>query len=328
MTHQPSLSRSIPGAGILALAVAVSLTFAGQPAFAQRGNGRMQGQIKDAAGEPLVDVEITAFNPTVTPNTLTTASSAGGRWSIIGFARGDWKFTFSLPGYISFEVDVTVSSASRNPNLDVTLNPIPDDGGASGIPGAGAGAVSPEIFNEGTAAFDAGDYTAAIAKWQEFLVLNPEMHPVHGNLGNAHRELGDLDSARASYEVLIAAEPDNLMANYNVGEMLVEEGDIDGAIVYFERVLQTSPDDPAVYYNVAELYFSQRQMESAIGYYKRALEVDPTYLSAHMQLGFAYVNAGDIPSAILAFEKYVEIAPADDPMLAVVQDVLAALKSG
>lgn len=324
MTHQASLTRIVSRAGILLLAVVLSLSLTAEPVFAQRGTGRMQGQIKSATGEGLEGVEITAFNPRVVPNTLTATSAAGGRWSIIGFALGDWKLTFRMPGYISFEVDVSVSSARRNPNLDVTLDPISEDAGAVS---AGAGAASPETFNEGTVMFDAGDYAGAIAKWQEFSSLNPEMYQVHGNIGNAYRELGDLEGARASYEALIAAEPSNTMANYNVGEMLVAEGDIDGAMVYFERVLQSFPDDPAVYYNVAELYFSQREMESAIMYYKRALEVDPGYLPAHMQLGFAYVNAGDISNAVLAFEKYVEIAPLDDPMLAVVKDVLAALKS-
>ncbi len=324
MTHQPSLSRIVPRVGILVLAVVVSLSFAAPPVFAQRGTGRMQGIIRNADGEGLEGVEITAYNPLLSPSTLTGSSNAGGRWSMLGFARGDWKFTFVLQGYISREFDVSVSSANRNPNFDVTMDPLPEGAGATG---AGIDSESPELFREGTAAFDAGDWATAIAKWQEFLSLNPEMPTVHGNIGNAQRELGDLDSARASYEALIAAEPDNMMANYNVGEMLVEEGDIQGAMVYFEEVLQSSPDDPAVYYNVAELYFSEREMDSAITYYKRALEVDPAYLSAHMQLGFAYVNVGDIPNAILAFEKYVEIAPVDDPMLAVVQDVLAALRS-
>ncbi len=324
MRYGMSLSRNIFRAGILALAVAVSFSLAVEPAFAQSGTGRMQGQVTDPEGEGIEGVEIVATNPDFSPGTRTGTTSAGGRWSMIGFPRGPWKFTFTMPGYISFEVDVSVSSANRNPNLDVTLNPIPVDAGAVG---AGVGADSPELFNEGTVMFDAGDYAGAIAKWQEFSSLNPDMYQVHGNIGNAYRELGDLENARTSYEALIAMEPANTMANYNVGEMLVESGDIESAMPYFESVLQASPDDPAVYYNVAELYFSQREMDSAINYYNRAIEVDSAYLPAHMQLGSAYVNAGDPPAAILAFEKYVELAPLDDPQLAVVKDVLAALRS-
>jgi len=323
MTYQNSVSRTVSRVCILVVAVTLSLSLAVEPAFAQRGNGRMQGQIKDPEGNGLEGVEITAVNPDVSPSTVTGLSTAGGRWSILGFARGNWTFTFRLEGYIPYEIAASVSAASRNANMDLTLDPIPEVAGAVG---AGAGAEKPELFNEGNAAYSAGDYATAVSKWREFMALNPEMHQVHVNIGNAQRELGELDAARASYEALIAIEPGNTMANYNVGEMLVEAGDVEGAMPFFETVLETAPDDPAVYYNVAELYFSQRQMESSILYYKRAIEVDPAYLPAHMQLGFAYVNAGDLPNAILAFEKYVELAPLDDPQLAVVKDVLAALR--
>ncbi len=325
MTKDLSLKSILVGGGLPVVAFLLTLALAAQPALAQRGTGRMQGKIIDPEGNALADVNIVAFNPEVTPSTLDTSSNEGGRWSIIGFARGNWKFTFSKEGYISFEVDVSVSSANRNPDLDVTLNPIPE---GAGVAGPGAGANSPELFTEGNELFDAGDYAGAAAKWSEFLEVNPELYQVQGNLGNAYRELGDLEKAREAYEALVAMEPDNTMANYNLGEMLVEAGDIDGAMPYFESVLVTAPDDPAVYYNVAELYFSQREMEPAISYYIRALEVDPNYLPAQMQLGFAYVNSGDIPAAIAAFEKYVAIAPPDDPDLPVVKDVLAALKSG
>lgn len=320
-----SLRRRFSKWGLLTLTALLALTLAAEPAFAQRGTGRMQGRITDAEGEPLLDVEITAFNPDVVPNTLTGTSGAGGRWAIIGFARGDYTFTFSKEGYISYEIDVTVSSANRNPDLDVALNLLPE---GAGMAGAGAGAEQPELFTDGMALYDAGDYTGAIAKWEEFLSLNPDLYQIQGNLGNAYRELGEIDKARAAYQALIAEEPANQMANYNMGEMLVEAGEIDEAMPFFETVIETVPDDPAVYYNVAELYFSKRQMEQAITFYERAIETDPNYLPAHMQLGFAQVNAGNIPGAIAAFEQYVAIAPADDPQLPIVKDVLAALRSG
>jgi len=323
MEYDQSLRRRLSTLGLLTLTALIVVALTAQPAFAQRGKGRMQGRIVDTSGNPLEDVQITAFNPNLTPSTLEATSGAGGRWAMLGMNRADYKFTFMKEGYIGHEVDTSVSSASRNPDLDVTLEPRSDD---AGMTGAAAGAASPELFNEGLVMFEAGDYAGAIAKWEEFLSLNPGMYAVQGNLGNAHRELGDIDKASAAYEALLASEPDNAMANYNLGEMLVEADEIDEAMPYFEKVLESTPDDPAVYYNVAELYFSQRQMETAITYYERAIAVDPAYLPAHMQLGFAQVNAGNIPGAIVAFEKYVELAPADDPQLPIVKDVLAALR--
>jgi tetratricopeptide (TPR) repeat protein len=325
MTYRASFSRIVSRSGVVLFVGVAALALAAEPAFAQMGTGRMQGQVTDPEGNGLEGVQITAHNPDVTPSTIDGTSGSGGRWAIIGFARGNWTFTFRLDGYVAYEVAATVSAANRNPNLDVTLNPIPEGAGAAG---AGAGATQPELFNEGTALFAAGDYAGAVAKWQEFVAVNPTMFQVYGNIGNAYRELGDIDNARSAYESLLAEEPGNTMANYNLGEMLVEAGDVQAAMPYFETVVESSPDDPAVYYNVAELYFSERELEPAIIYYKRAIEVDPNYLPAHKQLGFAYVNTNDIPNAILAFEKYVELAPPDDPELPVIQDVLAALRNG
>lgn len=324
MTATRSL-RSVYGVGFLLLAAILTMVVAAQPAAAQRGIGRMLGRVVDADGNGLEGVRIDAVNPSATPNTRGAETGERGRWVIIGFSRGNWKFTFSKEGYISFEIDVPVSAANRNPDLDVTLNPVPTEAGAIM---AGAGAAQPELFAEANQLHDAGDYAAAITKWQEFLAANPTLHPVYGNIGNAYRGIGDIEKAREAYEALLAAEPGNTMANYNIGEMLVEEGDIDGAVPYFEAVVETAPDDPAVYYNVAELYFSQGEMESAIRYYNRAIEVDPSYLSAYMQLGFARVRVGDTPNAILAFEKYIEIASADDAQLPLVKDMLAALRNG
>jgi tetratricopeptide (TPR) repeat protein len=205
------------------------------------------------------------------------------------------------------------------------------------VEGVGNAAVNQEMFEEAVALSAAGDYAGAVAKYEEFMVANPHLDAVHGNIGNAYRDAGDVEKAREAYEKLLAAEPDNVMANYNMGEMFIEAGDMEEALPYFEAVLQQNPDDPAVYYNVAELYFSQQvlgclepvpECQGAISYYNRALETDPNYLPAHMQIGFALVRLGDIDNAVLAFEKYVELAPEDDAQLPIVKDVLAALKTG
>lgn len=318
-------SRTCARVALVTIALVLSVTLAVEPAFAQRGTGRMQGQITDAEGNGLVGVEITAHNPDVVPDTLTGSSEDGGRWAIIGFARGNWTFTFRLEGYVPFEVTATVSSANRNADLDVTLQPVPEGAGAAG---AGAGAEQPELFTEGTTMFEAGDYAGAIAKWEEFMAVNPTMYQVYGNIGNAYRETGDIESARAAYESLLAEEPTNTMANYNLGEMLVEAGEVDAAMPYFETVLEAAPDDPAVYYNVAELYYSRQEMEPAIQFYQQAIEVDPSYLPAYMQLGLAYTTVDDKPNAIATLEKFLELAPADHPDRQTATDLLAYLRGG
>ena len=305
-----------------------------QPVAAQRGVGRMQGLVKDVDGNGMEGVQIVATNPSATPNTRTGDTRSGGRWAIVGFTRGDWKFTFTMEGYIPFDINTTVSAANRNPPLNVTMALMPE---GMAVAGVGNAAIDQELFDEATALDDAGDYLGAVAKYEEFLVANSHLDAINGNIGNAYRSAGNIEKAEEAYLKLLAAEPDNVMANYNLGEMLVEAGDMDGALPYFETVVEGNPEDPAVYYHVAELYFNQQvlgcleptpECQGAISYYNRALEVDPNYLPAHMQLGFALVRLGDIANAVVAFEKYVELAPEDDPQLPIVKDVLAALQTG
>ncbi len=333
MTATASL-RSVHKTIFLVLVAVLTVSVLVQPAAAQRGVGRMQGIVLDADGNGLEGVQIVATNPSATPNTRTGDTRNGGRWAIVGFSRGDWKFEFTMEGYIPFDINTTVSAANRNPPLNVTMALIPE---GMAVEGVGNAAVNQELFEEAVALSDAGDYAGAVAKYEEFMVANPHLDAVHGNIGNAYRDAGDVEKAREAYEKLLAAEPDNVMANYNMGEMFIEAGDMEEALPYFEAVLQQNPDDPAVYYNVAELYFSQQvlgclepvpECQGAISYYNRALETDPNYLPAHMQIGFALVRLGDIDNAVLAFEKYVELAPEDDAQLPIVKDVLAALKTG
>ena len=324
MTATASL-RSVYRIVFLVLIAILTVPALVQPAAAQRGVGRMLGIVKDVDGNGMVGVQIVATNPSATPNTRTGDTRSGGRWAIVGFSRGDWKFTFTKEGYIPFDINTTVSAANRNPPLNVTMALVPE---GMGVAGTGNAAAQQELFNEAGALSEAGDYAGAIAKYEEFMIVNPHLDEIHGNIGNAYRDAGDVEKAQEAYGRLLAADPANVMANYNMGQMFIEAGDMEAAIPHFETVVAGAPNDPVVYYNVAELYFNQRELEGAIRYYNRAIEVDPNYLPAHMQLGMAHVNGGDIDNAILAFEKYVELAPEDDPELPLVKDILAALRNG
>jgi len=311
---------------VVATAVLVGLLLAVPPALAQRGTGRMQGRVTDQEGNPLEGVTVTAHNPEMTPSTFTATTDENGNWAILGLSNDNWNFTFEQDGYVTREIDASVRGMGRNPDMDVTLTAAAPTSGGSGV--GGGDVAKREAFEEGNALFEQGDYEGAIAKWQEFIEANPDLVQVHFNVGNAYREMGDIEEARAAYETVLADDPASTRANYAMGELLVNDGQVEAALPYFEKALEGNPDDAAILYNVAELYFSQGAVEQAVSYYEQAVQVDPQYLPAWKQLGFARVRTGNNQGAIEAFQKYVELAPEDDPDLAVVQDVLAALQGG
>lgn len=313
------------GHGVVAVIVAVAGLLILSPLVeAQLGRGRMQGTVTDTEGNPIPGVKVTAENPNVTPSTLSTTTDEDGNWAIMGFNNADWSFTFEKEGYIPQKIDASVRTLSKNPDMDVTLEKAdPETAG-----GAGAGAEAREKFNEGTQAYEAGNYNDAIASWKEFAEANASVYQIWVNIGNAHRKLGEVEKAREAFQKVLEEDPQDTRARYNLGEMAVEEGDFEKALPHFEAVIESNPQDPAVFYNVGEIYFESRNVDRAIEFYQHALEVDPTFLPAQRQLGYAYINKGDEQAALSAFEKYLEIAPEGDPEVATVQNIVAALREG
>lgn len=320
------MGRQAPGVrqGIPFMVALLLVALLATPAIAQRGRGRLQGQVTDPDGNPVADVEVSAFNAEMTPSTLTVTTDGDGRWAVLGLSNDTWKFTFRKDGFIPLEIDASVSGFGRNPNMDVTLEPY-----EAPVGGVAVGEVEGrELFEEGEAFYEQENYEAAIAKWEEFAIVNATFYQVFVNIGNAHKELGNIEEAQAAYEKVLEQDPAESRALANLAEILVLQGRSEEAIPLFERVIEQSPDDPAVFYNVAELYFQQRVADKAVEFYKRALQVDPSFLPAQKQMGFAYINMNEIDLAIAAFQEFLAMAPADNPDVPLVQQVLDALIQG
>lgn len=302
----------------------IALMLAGaSTSWAQLGQGRMQGQVTDADGNPIVGVTVTAYNPEFSPSTLTGETREDGHWAIIGFRHNEYLFTFSKEGYITHEHTRFTQMLSKNEDLDVELvRAVMEGGGAEMI----ADSSSLEMFETGNRLYEEGDLRGAITSWQGFLAENPDVYQININIGNAHQELGELESAIAAFESVLAVDPGETRALFKMGEIMIEQDDLDAALPYFERAIESSPSEPEVFYNVAEIYFDRRQIPPAIEYYQRAIEVDPEFLPAYRQMGYAYLNAGEMDSAISAFERFLQVAPPESEEAAMVRDIVAALK--
>src|SRR5262247_1695812 len=80
--------------GVSAALVVIAL---GGVAAAQ--TGRVGGQVKDEAGNPIKGATITAENPGASPSSFTATTDDKGRFSIIGLKSGQWTFTAQAPGF-------------------------------------------------------------------------------------------------------------------------------------------------------------------------------------------------------------------------------------
>lgn len=305
----------------------VGIIIAATPTSASaQGRARLRGEVTDAAGEPLEGVQVTAYNASFTTNTFTAETDEKGKWAILGFGNttARWAFTFELEGYVTVEIGHTVQALDRNEDLDVSMEaatPV-----ASTSAGIAADTVNPENYRTGVAAFEAGDYGAAITSWRTFLAENPEAFPVWLRVAEAHVRLDETPEAASAYERVLALDGENQTALFMLAALRANEGELDEALGYFERVVARDPENASLYYNIGEIYFQQSLSDQAITFYTQALEIDPEYAAAHKQVGFAYVNTGQMDMAIASFERYLELVPADGEDAAIVTGILEALK--
>ena len=145
-------------------------------------------------------------------------------------------------GFASYEI-IQQSSAKITPT--VARTPLaPSD--ASGEVGA--------HLRRGDAAFEAGDYSGAVAEYTQAIALNPNFAEAYNNRGLAYFRLADrehnpsyLDQAVADYNRALELRPDYVNALTNRAIARFEKEDWDGVIADTTRAIQLDPSDDSAY---------------------------------------------------------------------------------
>lgn len=84
-------------------------------------------------------------------------------------------------------------------------------------------------YAAGRAALKAGDFDAALTRFQDALKRFPEAADLHNELGFTHRKLSRLDKAFEHYKRALAIKPDHRGAHEYIGEAYLIAGDLPSA---------------------------------------------------------------------------------------------------
>jgi Flp pilus assembly protein TadD len=84
-------------------------------------------------------------------------------------------------------------------------------------------------YAAGRTALKAGDFTAALQRFQSALRRFPEAADLHNELGYSHRKLRQLDKAFEHYKRALAIKPEHRGAHEYIGEAYLMVGDVAGA---------------------------------------------------------------------------------------------------
>jgi tetratricopeptide (TPR) repeat protein len=271
--------------------------------------GRVGGQVKDEAGQPIKGATVTAENPAASPSSFTATTDDKGRFSIIGLRTGQWKFTAQAPGFAPEAGSLAVQTiGSPNPPLTFTLKK-GTGGAATGALGGMAAKDLQAELGAADALYNAQKWDESIAAYKAILAKAPSLSVINLQIAAAYRNKKDYDSALAAYNDVLKADPNNDKAKIGIGMTNLEKGDIENAEKTLTEASQSVNATREVFYNLGEVEFAKGKPDEAGAAYTRASQMDPRWGKPLFALGKVALNKGDTKAAIDYFNKVVEVDP-------------------
>jgi len=187
----------------------------------------------------------------------------------------------------------------------------------------GLSETAARIFNEGADAYNAGDMTTAISKFQQAADLDPSLVQARMVLAKFYFSEGNLSGALARAEEVVALEPDNGDALRITYDSALRLGNTEKAAKALDGLAVSDPEWAAtgLFKLAAELY-NKGQTEAAAQALERVLQADPDHARAHYLLGVAQFNSNQTETASEHLQRFLELAP-EDPDAAIARDLLS-----
>jgi tetratricopeptide (TPR) repeat protein len=156
-----------------------------------------------------------------------------------------------------------------------------------------------------------GDYQLAREHLERAVAINPGHTSAWQFLGSARYEMGDKTGAIAAMERLLAINPNAFHAHINLG--LWKRPDYAAAIPHLQKAHQLRPDDRDANFHLGLTMLQQGQPPAqAMALLQRAVQVDPGFVDGYRRLGAAQFMAGDHQAAATSLERVLALQP--DPV--------------
>ncbi len=298
-------------------------------AQANLGRGRINGDVVDENGAPVVGAKIVAAFVKGT-TTRDGVSDKKGRFAIAGLGTGIWRITASKEGFVESFVEMDVSQIKANPPITLTMKKLAD------LQGSQSDKSGIELIDRGNALLREEKYDEAIAVFGEFQAQHPDVYQIRLNIATAHLNKGDtaaaetefksvLDKIREVHGDLLKDPTAALRAYSGLGELSLKKGDLETGQDYFREALKISPEDEVAAYNVGEIFFSNQQIDEAIEYLELAAKIKKDWGKPYYKLGFVYLNKGEFDKSLENFKKFIELDP-ENPEVPNVRNMMAAIE--
>jgi tetratricopeptide (TPR) repeat protein len=166
------------------------------------------------------------------------------------------------------------------------------------------GASRRNFETEAIAAFNAGDYPTARAKFDTAVRVTPTAS-TWTNYGVTLEKLGDPQGAARAYRTAMGIDPNYFNAWLYLARVYNLVGDVTQAVPLFNRALEIEPNNSDVNADLAELEFKAGAFTDARRYAEVAARSNPSNARAHYYLALSADTLKDANVARRAFEDYL-----------------------
>lgn len=164
-----------------------------------------------------------------------------------------------------------------------------------------------QFVDEGLAAFDRGDTTAARDSFEKALRIQKDEVTAHTYLGIIADRAGNLKEAERHFAAAVTAEPSRASVRNNYGAILMRTGRPRLAAVEFERSLKLDPNQPNALVNLAQIRFAggtTDDLRASADLFKRAFAIKVDVEIARALTAIS-LRLKDYPAASAYYQKYV-----------------------
>ncbi len=307
----------------LVVLMAVVFQVTGSAMVFAGAQARVEGHVTDSQGNPIPGVEVTITSPQVSTFKMEIKGDQKGVFKFLLLdATRNYFFHVEAAGYQPQERPFKVAAGSTDTVFEFTLKTIQE--------AAAAGTISLmeqpgyKQMAEGRVLYEAGDKTAALAKFKEAVAAKPDLIQALAAVAELSYGAGDYQGAIEAAELCLEQDDESIDCLAIAANSAQNLGDEAAHAAYMARYKEANPEDPTVLYNTAAGFLNKLDDEGARPLLERCLAADPDFPQCNFEYGMLLLRTGDMEGAKKYLEKYLEVAP-DEPDAATARETIKYL---
>ena len=113
---------------------------------------------------------------------------------------------------------------------------------------------------------------------------------------------GEFSQAIAAYQEAIRLQPDSWVAHYRLGTEYLRREQLQEGARALERAIRLQPNSSEIYSNLGIVYHKLGREQESVETFKKAIQLEPDNAQAHFNLGVSLLLNGDRDSALEQYE--------------------------